>query len=60
MNIGGISIVLILGLANMALIIFQLFSGLRIIKAPTIIHRRTGIALFVTALLHATFAFLAR
>jgi hypothetical protein len=59
MKIGGVSIILILGFINMILILFQLSSGLRWIKVPFRLHRRTGMALFVSAGLHATLAYLA-
>jgi len=51
--IGGISIVLILGVINFLLILFQLSSGLRLIKVSFLIHRKTGIALLISASLHA-------
>jgi len=60
MSIGGVSIILLLGLLNMLLIVFQLLSGLRVLRLPMVIHRRTGMALVVTALLHAVLAFMAR
>lgn len=60
MSIGGVSIILILGLLNMLLIVFQLLSGLRVLRLPMAIHRRAGMALVVTALLHAVLAFMAR
>ncbi|RPI96106.1 MAG: hypothetical protein EHM32_04020 [Spirochaetales bacterium] len=60
MNIGGVSIILILGLVNMALLVFQLLSGLRVLRVPIAIHRRMGILLVVIAILHATLAFMAR
>jgi len=59
MKIGGVSVILILGLINMVLILFQLSSGLRWIKIPFGIHRRTGMILFATAALHAILAYLA-
>ncbi len=52
MKIGGVSIILVLGLINLLLLSLQLSSGLRWIKLPFGIHRKTGIALFVTALIH--------
>jgi hypothetical protein len=58
MEIGGISIILILGILNFLLILFQLSTGLRFIKVPFGVHKKTGITLFVSATLHATFAFL--
>ena len=58
MKIGGVSIILILGFINMILILFQLSSGLRWIKIPYGIHRRTGIILFISAALHGILAYL--
>ena len=51
--IGGISIVLILGVINFLLILFQLSSGLRLIKVSVLTHRKTGITLLISAFLHA-------
>jgi hypothetical protein len=51
--IGGTSIVLILGVINFLLILFQLSSGLRLIKVSFVTHRKTGIALLISASLHA-------
>ncbi|MBI5966575.1 MAG: hypothetical protein HY882_01770 [Deltaproteobacteria bacterium] len=59
MKIGGVSIILILGIGNFVLLLFQLSSGLRWIKVPFNVHRKTGIALFVVAVIHATLAILA-
>jgi len=59
MKIGGVSIILILGFINMILILFQLSTGLRWIKVPFQVHRRSGMILFVSATLHAIFAYLA-
>jgi len=58
MKIGGISIVLILGITNFILLLFQLSSGLRWIRIPMALHRKTGITLFITALTHGTLAIL--
>jgi hypothetical protein len=51
--------ILILGILNMLLILFQISSGLRWIKVPIGVHKRTGIVLFFSAALHALLAFLA-
>jgi len=59
MIVGGVSIILILGILNMVLILFQISSGLRWINVPFGVHKRTGIALFFSAGLHALFAILA-
>ena len=59
MKIGGVSVILVLGLINMILILFQLSSGLRWIKVPIRMHRRTGMSLFVSAAVHGILAYLA-
>ena len=59
MKIGGVSIILLLGSINMLLILFQLSTGLRWIKVPFRLHRRTGIILFISATLHGILAYLA-
>ncbi len=56
--IGGVSIILLLGIANMLLVLFQLLSGLRVIRVPMGVHRKTGIALAVFAALHGILAML--
>jgi hypothetical protein len=52
MTIGGVSIILIGGLFNLALLLFQLLSGLHYIKVPFGVHKKTGIALVITAIIH--------
>ena len=59
MMIGGVSIILILGILNMLLILFQISTGLRWIRVPFRVHKRTGIVLFFSAVLHAALAFFA-
>lgn len=59
MKIGGISIILILGICNFVLLLWQLSSGLRWIRVPFGVHRKTGITLFITAIIHGTLAILA-
>lgn len=56
--IGGVSIILLLGIVNMLLVLFQLLSGLRVIRIPMGVHRKTGIALVVSAALHGILAML--
>lgn len=58
MAVGGISIILILGICNFILLIFQLGTGLRYIKMPFGIHKKVGIGLFVIAGLHGILAVL--
>ncbi|HDP79402.1 MAG TPA: hypothetical protein ENN21_01010 [Spirochaetes bacterium] len=50
------SVVLVLGVVNLLLVAFQLLSGLRLVKAPFSLHRKTGIALAVLAALHGALA----
>jgi hypothetical protein len=59
MKIGGISIILILGICNFVLLLWQLSSGLRWIRVPFGVHRKTGITLFIIAIIHGTLAILA-
>ena len=59
MMIGGVSIILILGILNMLLILFQIGTGLRWIGVPFHVHKRTAIVLFFSAALHAFLAILA-
>jgi hypothetical protein len=59
MTLGGISMILILGILNMLLILFQISSGLRWIKVPFGVHKRTGGTLLLSAALHAFLAILA-
>jgi hypothetical protein len=58
MTIGGVSIILILGVLNLVLVAFQISSGLRWIKVPFAVHRRSGITLFFSAVIHAFLAIL--
>jgi len=58
MTLGGISIILILGILNFLLILFQLSSGRRWIKVPFGVHRKTGTILLISATLHGVLAFL--
>ncbi len=60
MKIGGVSIILVLGLINMVLLSVQLASGLRWIKIPFGLHRKNGILLFVTAMVHGLLAIIAQ
>lgn len=60
MTIGGLSIILLLGILNFMLIIFQLSTGLRWFKFRFGIHRKTGIILLMSAALHGFLAFLAK
>jgi len=59
MSVEGISIILVLGICNLALILFQLATGLRIIKIRLGVHKKTGILLLVVAVVHGILAILA-
>lgn len=59
MTIGGLSIILILGIINFLLLLFQLATGLRWIKVPFGVHKKTGIVLFVMAAIHGLLGILA-
>ncbi|MFP4023351.1 MAG: hypothetical protein ACLFVR_02405 [Thiohalospira sp.] len=52
----GINIILWFGIINLILIIFQLLSGLRVIKVKFKIHKVFGIILFFTASIHGILA----
>ena len=52
MTIGGVSIILILGIVNFIFLLFQMATGLRWIKVPFGVHRKTGIAFFIVASVH--------
>lgn len=60
MTIGGVSIILIGGMINLILLLFQLLSGLRYIKVPFGVHRKTGIILVFSAIIHAILGFIAQ
>ncbi|MFO8067938.1 MAG: hypothetical protein R6U11_10190 [Bacteroidales bacterium] len=50
------SIMSILGIINLVLVLFQLFTGMRMIKIPFSIHKIAGITLSITAITHAFLA----
>jgi len=59
MTIAGISVILILGIVNFLLLLFQLFSGLHWIKVKFGVHRKAGILLFILATIHGLLGLLA-
>ena len=59
MSIAGVSIILILGILNFVLALFQLTTGMRWVKVPFRIHRASGILLVISALVHGSLALLA-
>jgi hypothetical protein len=52
-------IILLLGIANFLLLLFQLFTGMRWIKVRFGIHRKTGVILFIVAAVHGLIGLLA-
>ncbi len=58
MKIGGVSIILLLENVNFLLVLLQLSSGMRWIRVKMTLHRKIGILLFFTAILHGTLAIL--
>lgn len=59
MTLAGVLIILILGVVNLILVLFQAASGLRLIKPKIGVHRKMGLLLVVTAVAHAVLAYLA-
>ncbi len=59
MTISGVSVILILGVINLILVLFQAASGLRLIKPKIGVHKKVGLLLVVTATAHAVLAYLA-
>ena len=59
MSVGGVSIILILGIVNFVLALFQLTTGMHWVKIPFRIHRASGILLVISALVHGSLAVLA-
>jgi hypothetical protein len=59
MAIAGISVILLLGIANLLLLVFQLLTGLRYVKLPFRFHRRAGLVLVFLATAHGLLAILA-
>jgi len=60
MTIGGVSIILIGGMINLILLLFQLLSGLHYINVPFGVHKKTGILLVVCAMIHGILGFIAQ
>jgi len=59
MSVGGVSVILIFGILNLVLLVFQLSTGMRWIRVSLKTHKRSGIILFISAIIHACLAFLA-
>jgi hypothetical protein len=60
MTIAGVSLVLILGIVNLILIIFQVSTGKKWVKVHFAWHRRLGLVLLLTAIAHGVLAYLSR
>ncbi|MDH7513642.1 MAG: hypothetical protein HPY46_02105 [Candidatus Aminicenantes bacterium] len=60
MTIAGVSIVLLLGIVNLILVVFQVSTGKKWVKVHFAWHRRLGLLLLFTALIHAVLAYLSR
>lgn len=58
MTLAGISIVLILGIINLLLVLFQVSTGKKWLKVKFTWHRRLGVLLLFTAIVHAILAYL--
>jgi hypothetical protein len=54
MKIG--SIIAFFGIVNLLLVLFQVSSGLRIFKVSFAVHKKTGLLLLFTALIHGSLA----
>jgi cytochrome b subunit of formate dehydrogenase len=59
MTIGGVSLILILGICNLILVLFQAATGLRLVKVKFGVHKKAGLLLVVLAATHGLLAFLA-
>ena len=59
MTLGGVSIILILGICNFVLLLFQLVTGLRLIKVPFGTRKKAGMVLVFVAFVHGALAILA-
>jgi hypothetical protein len=58
MTVAGISTILLLGMLNMALVLFQIGTGLRWIRVPFKLHRWGAYLLCLSGAVHGTLAFL--
>lgn len=57
MFILGISVIKITGFLNIILLAIQFLSGMHYIRMPWRLHRKIGLVLTVTVMLHAALAF---
>lgn len=58
MTIAGLSLVLVLGIINLLLVLFQVSTGKKWLKIKFVWHRRLGVLLLITAIVHAILAYL--
>lgn len=56
MSIGNTSIIFLLGILNIILIVFQLLTGLHIIKFKIRLHKTVGIILLISSMVHGLLA----
>ncbi|MFU8818578.1 MAG: hypothetical protein ACNA74_02505 [Desulfurivibrio sp.] len=59
MTVAGVSIILLLGITLFFTLIFQLLTGLRVIRVTFSTHRKVGFLLVVLAMIHGSLAILA-
>lgn len=60
MTIAGVSLVLILGIVNLVLVLFQVSTGKKWLRVNFAWHRRLGLVLLLTAIAHGVLAYLSR
>lgn len=60
MTIAGVSLVLILGILNLVLVLFQVSTGKKWLRVNFAWHRRLGLVLLLTAIAHGVLAYLSR
>ncbi len=60
MTIAGVSLIVILGVVNLLLVLFQIATAKRWVTVPFSWHRRGGMILLAGALVHGVLAFLSR
>jgi uncharacterized membrane protein len=53
------SIILLLGIANILLLLFQLFTGMHWIRVKIGLHRKAGVLLVIVAAIHGLIAIVA-
>jgi len=56
--IGGVNVLMVSGIINLVLILFQVASGIHLLKVKPKTHRSAGILLLTTSIIHASMAIL--